>query len=121
MFTEWKLTDDDCCQHIRKDNRKYELIQYVWFDVSDEDFQAGLHSYGIMTGEVNLNDLTDDEVIEIIKTHRQNIFNVIDSYGYATNEIIAEYYMEDISRQSLIAQFDTQEEAEAFINNYIKE
>ena len=121
MFTEWKLTDDDCCQHIRKDNRKYELIQYVWFDVSDEDFQMGLHPFGIMTGEVNLNDLTDDEVIETIKTYGQNMFDIIDSYGYATNEIIAEYYMEDISRQSLIAQFDTQEEAEAFIMNYIKE
>lgn len=118
MFTEWKLTDNDCCQYIRKDGRKFELIQYVWFDVSKDDIQAGLYPYGVMTAEVNLDDLTESEIIETIKSYGYTLVELIETYGYAANEIIAECYMEDISREGLSTQFESEEEAIKFIRDY---
>lgn len=36
MFGKLSLMDNDCAQYMRKDGTKYEMIQYIWLDTTEE-------------------------------------------------------------------------------------
>ena len=70
MFTKWYITDDDCSQYMRKYGKNYEMIEYVWLDTTNEDTKNGTHEYAIVKTELNLNDVTDEEVLNVCAIFR---------------------------------------------------
>lgn len=102
-WSKWYMTDDGCCQHMRKDGLNYEMIQLVWLDTTEEDLARGLHEYVVVKDEVHLQD--EDTANKIIDV----------------NDIIAECLLEDsiLCDANIIGEFDTEKEAEQFIKDYI--
>lgn len=100
-WSKWYITDDSCCQHMRKDGLNYEMIQLVWLDTTEEDLARGLHEYVVVKDEVHLQD--EDTADKIV------------------NDIIAECLLEDsiLNDANIIGEFDTEKEAEQFISDYI--
>ena len=124
MFTEWMLTDDDCCQHIRRDGSEYELIQYVWLDTTSEDIAQGRHEYCIVKTELNIDTADKEDIDGVLSMYGYEYEKLFEDFGInGARDLIAECLMEDDALQdcNVIADANTQEEAEAFINNYIKE
>ena len=90
MFTKWYIIDDDCGQYMRKYGKNYEMIEYVWFDTTDEDIKNGLHEYAIVKTELNLNDITDEDILIAISSYGYTIISLIEQYGDSALDIIAE-------------------------------
>ena len=122
MFTKWYITDDDCSQYMRKYGKNYEMIEYVWLDTTDEDTKNGAHEYVIVKTELDLNDVTDEEVLLGISSYGYTIISLIEQYGDSALDIIAECIMEEeILRDSnVIDEADSKEEAEMKIKKYIE-
>ena len=123
MFTKWYITDDDCSQYMRKYGKNYEMIEYVWLDTTDEDTKNGAHEYVIVKTELDLNDVTDEEVLLGISSYRYTIISLIEQYGDSALDIIAECIMEEeiIKASNVIDEADSKEEAEMKIKKYIEE
>ena len=122
MFGPWYETDPDCCQHIRKDGNQYEMIQYVWLDTTLEDIQNGFHEYVILKTELDLNDVTDDDVIGAISSYGHTIISLLEIYQQSAIDIIAECLMEEeIMRDcNVLDHADSDTEAMAKIMRYIE-
>lgn len=123
MFGKWDLIDSDCGQHIRKDGKQYEMIQYCWLDTTEEDKAKGLHEYVIVKTELNIDDITDDDVIGAIGSYGYTIISLIERYGNAAIDIIAECIMEEeiLRDANIIDDADSIEEAEEKVKKYIEE
>lgn len=109
----WVLTDDDCCQYVRKNGSIYEMVQIVWLDTTSEDRAKGLSEYCIVYGSVDMKALSKDD-IDI----------AISGYGYEEKPdewICAECYLEEniLSDACVIGEADTLEKAEIFVKKYI--
>ena len=123
MFTPWSCTDSDCCQYIRNDGNKYEMIQAVWLDTTEEDREKDLHEYCIVRIDIDLNDYSDEEKLCHISSYGYTLESVIEEYGDAANNIIAECIMEDesLSDAYVIDDADSFEEAKEKIEKIIEE
>ena len=123
MFTPWSCTDSDCCQYIRNDGNKYEMIQAVWLDTTEEDREKGFHEYCIVRIDINLNDYSDEEKLCYISSYGYTIESVIEEYGDDADSIIAECIMEDesLSDAYVIDDADSFEEAKEKIEKIIEE
>ena len=123
MFTPWSYTDSDCCQYIRNDGNKYEMIQAVWLDTTEEDREKGFHEYCIVRIEINLNDYSDEEKLCYISSYGYTLESVIEEYGDDADSIIAECIMEDesLSDAYVIDDADSFEEAKEKIEKIIEE
>lgn len=123
MFTPWYETDTDCCQHIRSDGNKYEMIQAVWLDTTEEDRNEGLHEYCIVRIDIDLNDYSDEEKSCHIGSYGYTLENIVEEYGDGADSIIAECIMEDesLSDAYVIDDADSLEEAKEKIEKIIKE
>ena len=95
MFTKWYITDDDCSQYMRKYGKNYEMIEYVWLDTTDEDTKNGAHEYVIVKTELDLNDVTDEEVLLGISSYGYTIISLIEQYRDSALDIIAERISDD--------------------------
>ena len=98
MFSSWYATDPDCCQLIRSDGTKYEMIQCVWLDMTREDRANGAHEYCIVNMEIDLNDYSDEEKE-----------GYVSSYGYTLDGLRMEYEDDEVVN-SLIAECILEEE-----------
>lgn len=117
-WSKWYMTDDSCCQHMRKNGLNYEMIQLVWFDTAT----YGLHEYVVVKDEVHLQDEdTIDKIIDVIACYGYTVPFLIKEYGHDANDIIAECLLEDsiLCDANIIGEFDTEKEAEQFIVDYI--
>ena len=123
MFTPWSCTDSDCCQYIRNDGNKYEMIQTVWLDTTEEDREKGFHEYCIVRIEIDLNDYSDEEKLCYISSYGYTLEGVVKEYGDGADSIIAECIMEDesLSDAYVIDDADSFDEAKAKIEKIIKE
>ena len=123
MFTPWSYTDSDCCQYIRNDGNKYEMIQAVWLDTTEEDREKGFHEYCIVRIEIDLNDYSDEEKLCYISSYGYTLESVIEEYGDDADSIIAECIMEDesLSDAYVIDDADSFEEAKEKIEKIIEE
>lgn len=123
MFTPWFCTDSDCCQYIRNDGNKYEMIQAVWLDTTDEDREKGFHEYCIVRIEIDLDDYSDKERLCYISSYGYTLEGVVEEYGDDADGIIAECIMEDesLSDVYVIDDADSFDEAKAKIEKIIKE
>ena len=122
MFTPWYETDHDCCQHIRSDESKYEMIQAVWLDTTEEDREKGFHEYCIVRIEIDLNDYSDEEKLYYISSYGYTLEGIVEEYGYGADSIIAECIMEDksLSDAYVIDDANSFDEAKAKIEKIIK-
>lgn len=123
MFTPWSYTDSDCCQYIRNDGNKYEMIQAVWLDTTEEDREKGFHEYCIVRIEIDLNDYSDEEKLCYISSYGYTLESIVEEYGDDTDGIIAECIMEEESLNDayVIDDADSFDEAKAKIEKIIKE
>lgn len=123
MFTKWYITDDGCSQYMRKDGKNYEMIEYVWLDTTDEDIKNGAHEYVIVKTELDLGGVTDDEVLLGISSYGYTIISLIEQYGVAALDIIAECIMEEeiLRDANIIDEANSEKEAEMKIKKYIEE
>ena len=123
MFTPWSYTDPDCCQYIRNNGNKYEMIQAVWLDTTEEDREKGFHEYCIVRIDINLNDYSDEEKLCYISSYGYTLESVIEEYGDDADSIIAECIMEDesLSDAYVIDDADSFEEAKQKIEKIIEE
>ena len=123
MFTPWFCTDSDCCQYIRNDGNKYEMIQAVWLDTTEEDREKGFHEYCIVRIEIDLNDYSDEEKLYYISSYGYTFEGIVEEYGDGADSIIAECIMEDesLSDAYVIDDANSFEEAKAKIEKIIKE
>ena len=122
MFTPWSCIDSDWCQYIRNDGNKYEMIQAVWLDTTEEDREKGFHEYCIVRIEIDLNDYSDEERLCYISSYGYTLKNIVEEYGDGADGIIAECIMEDesLSDAYVIDDADSFDEAEAKIEKIIK-
>ena len=95
MFGPWYETDNDCCQHMCKDKRKYKMVQAVWLDRTEKDIAASRHEWCIVAMEMNLDDYSDDDILGAIGTYGYTIVSLIETYGDAALDVIAECIMEE--------------------------
>ena len=123
MFTPWSYTDSDCCQYIRNDGNKYEMIQAVWLDTTEEDREKGFHEYCIVRIEIDLNDYSDEEKLCYISSYGYTLESIVEEYRDGVDSIIAECIMEDesLSDAYVIDDADSFEEAKEKIERIIKE
>ena len=123
MFTPWSCTDSDCCQYIRNDGNKYEMIQAVWLDTTEEDREKGFHEYCIVRIEIDLDDYSDEEKLCYISSYGYTLESIVEEYGDGADGIIAECIMEDESLNDayVIDDVDSFDEAKAKIEKIIKE
>ena len=118
MFNKWYETDNDCCQHMRKDGRVYEMIQCLWLDTTEEDRLLGQHEYVILQDSIDLNDVTMAEIYDALATYDYELNELAWEYGHdATVDIIAECLLEEriVCDACVIDEADTFEEAKAKI------
>lgn len=122
MFTKWSLIDSDCAQYMRNDGTLYEMIQYIWLDTTEEDRALGLHEYVICKAEVDVLDLSDDDVLCAINSHGYTIVSLLQEYGDAAIDMIAECYLEDIIGYdwNVLCAADSKEEAERIVGEYVR-
>ena len=123
MFTSWSCTDPDCCQYIRNDGNKYEMIQAVWLDTTEEDREKGLYEYCIVRIEIDLDDYSDEKKLGYISSYGYTLESVMEEYGDDADSIIAECIMEEesLSDAYVIDDADSFDEAKAKIEKIINE
>ena len=123
MFCNWYETDPDCCQYIRSDGNRYEMIQCVWLDTTEEDRSKGLHEYCIVRIEIDLDDYSDEEKLGYISSYGYTLESIVEKYGDSADSIIAECIMEEesLSDAYVVDDADSSEEAKEKIEKIIKE
>ena len=123
MFTQWYETDPDCCQYIRRDGSKYEMIQCVWLDTTEEDKKKGVHEYCITRIGIDLDDYSDEEKEIHLSSYGYTLQSVSEEYGHDVDSIIAECIMEEecLRDAYVIDDADSFEEAKEKIKKIIKE
>jgi hypothetical protein len=122
MFTKWSLMDRDCAQYMRHDGTVYEMIQYVWLDTEEEDREKGLHEYVICKAEVDVLDLSDDDVLCAIVSYGYTLISLLSEYGDAALDMIAECYLEDniAYDRNVLCTADSKEDAERIVGEYVR-
>ena len=120
---KWYLTDDDCSQYIRNDGTLYEMIEIIRFDVTEEDKNNGGHKYVVIINDVDMDDIYSEEIEHYIAPYGYTLGTIYKEYSEEeAKNIIAECILEESAYEGNffnINEFDTFEEAEAFIKDYI--
>ena len=121
MYGSWYATDPDCCQHIRFDGTRYEMIQCVWLDTTEDDLAEGKHEYCIVNMEIDLDDYSDAEKTIYLSSYGYTLKGIIDEYGDDANCIIAECIMEEeiLSDTYVVDNADSFDEAQEKIMKYL--
>ena len=123
-FWDWELHDDDCCQYFRKIGpRTYEMIQCIWLDAYEEDPHPGHKEFVVVTGKINLNDLSGEEIEDTIKAFGYTLSQFEEWEEASAQSMIAECYLEDalFKDSCVIASFNSFPETEAFVEKWISE
>lgn len=125
MYSSWYATDPDCCQHIRSDGTRYEMIQCVWLDTTEEDRAEGKHEYCIVRMDIDLNDYNDEEKESYVGAYGYTLDHLRWAYEdeEAVNSIVAECILEEeILRDAcVIADADSFDDAQTEIMKLIGE
>lgn len=113
---KWILTDNDCCQCVKRDdNTKYHMIQYVELDLEENNFI-------VVKNEIDLLDYTNDDIASHLESYGYNIIKMLLVYQESCIDLIAECILENtiIDNENIIAEFRTEKEAVDFIEKYIE-
>lgn len=122
MFTKWSLMDSDCAQYMRHDGTVYEMIQYVWLDTTEEDKAQGRHEYVICKAEVDVLDLSDEDVLCAIGSYGYTLISLLTEYGDSALDMIAECYLEDNIAYdwNVLCEADSKEDARRKVLKYVR-
>lgn len=121
---DWNLMDNDCCQYMRKIGPKqFEMIQCVWLDTTEEDLAKGLHKYVVVTGGVDLNDLSLEEMLGAIALYGYTSEDLQSWESDVMESMVAECELEEDLLQDCytIAGFNSFPETKEFIEKWISE
>lgn len=108
----WVCTDPDCCQYMKHDGSRYEMIEVLWLDAATEE--DGKSRYVVLNGTIDMNDYTPDE-----------IEGYVSAYNFAepiTEDMKAECILEEtlLSDAYAVKLFRTEEVATAYVECYIQ-
>lgn len=125
-MSEWYQTDDDAYQFMRNETQnKYSIIQYIELDITDSDLKENPHlkPYIVLGNSIDLDDVEDEEVIQAIESYGYSVVGLIDIYGIAAKEIIAECCLETdlICDSNILFECYTEAAAKNFIEKYMEE
>lgn len=113
-MSEWILTDDDCCQYVKKlDDTVFKLIQISSFGYDGKST--------VYAETIDLDDYDEDDILKTIQGYGyDSVDNVIAHYDDYANQVIAEYLFE--SRVCCLPHryCGTQAECEDFVKEYIQ-
>lgn len=121
---DWELHDDDSCQYFRKiGQHTYEMIQCILLDTTDEDIANGRHKYVVVSDEVDLSELSGDEIEAAIAAFGYSLADFETWEGDAAESMIAECYLEDyLFRDSCVfAAFNSFDATKEFVDKYVAE
>lgn len=79
--TPWGLADAQCCQYVRHDGYKYEMIMCQWLDRTSTEIEMGVPAYVILRTEIDLNNCTINDIECALAAHDRTIGSVVDEYG----------------------------------------
>lgn len=118
----WIETDDG--QWIRDNgNNEYEMTQMIWLNLTEEDKVAGEHKYVICYTSTNLDDLSEEDIENCLKSYGYTTDGVREEYGDNAGRIIAECYLEDDmwSNGYIIGEADSYDEAAKIAEKWMEE
>lgn len=121
MFGPWYETDHDCCQHMRKDDTWYEMIQCVWLDTTEEDKRNGLHEYVIVKDTIDLRAYDANDMECYISSYGYTMESLKEEYEDTMFDVIAECILEETTMNDayIVGFANTFEEAKEQIKKYI--
>lgn len=112
MWSKWECTDNDCCQHIRKNGDEFEMIQTVWIDTVARE-----KPYIILIDCINLSDYSKEEKQSYLDTYDYDIDSpLMDDW------LIAECILEQniMSEDCIVDEADTFEEAKKKVKKLLE-
>lgn len=111
---EWILTDDDCSQYLKKlDNAIFKLIQISSIGYDDKK--------AVYKETIDLEDFDEDTILESLNRFGySSVEDVVNQYGDASNQIIAECLFEDRIYWLPHCFQGTYQECEDYIKQYIQ-
>lgn len=121
---DWSLMDSDCCQYMRRTSvTHFDMIECVHLDTTEEDLAKGLHKYVVVTGGIDLDDLSYEEMLDAIALYgyKESDF---DSWCDAERaSMVAECRLEEdlLADAYTIAAFNSFPETKTFIEKWIGE
>ena len=120
-FGPWSQTDSDCCQYVRNDGGIYEMIQAVWLDTTKEDKEKGFHEYCVVTGSIDLEDYSEEEMEGYVAVYDYTLNGLREEYGDDMWGIVAECILEEVimCNSCIIADADSFEDAKKIIDGII--
>lgn len=119
---EWYCTDPDCMQYCKKHGEnKFSFIQIVWLYTAENDAGYPDKDYTVKSAYIDLDDYGMKEKECAICGYYPSLDAVYTEYEDAAEQIIAECIFEEMTDGSATTYgMMTREEAEKFVNNYIK-
>lgn len=123
MDCSWECTDNDSVQYQRKTGSVYEMIQAIWLDTTKKDLENGLNPYIVVTDAVDMDSLSGEDIEIAIASYGYTVTSLINEYGDAAIDIVAECYLEDSSCEdgNIIYEAKNFEDAKNYIEKYIKQ
>ena len=112
----WVLTDDDCCQYVRRayeiDPHCYECVQLIEYPVELADALG--NEYGISHTFINLDDYSQEEMLDILRGYYSNLESC-----FISESIKAECVFESIALDSIERDALNRHEAEKVVQDII--
>ena len=123
---EWYTTDDlQWCRKYDKFDRAYQFVQVVWLDTVSGDEGYPDKEYTVVTGIVDLDDYSEEDIKTEISCYYDSIQQMCDSYNTPfecwkeLDQVIAECIFESWENFSSHGMF-TEEEAIKFAEKYME-
>lgn len=112
-MSKWELLDNDCMQYGKANGCMCKFVQYVWLDTTREEQPE----YIVVADEFDSRNICYSERIDLL-----SFYGIDERVEDVSLFDFAEMYFETncIKGCNIIAEFRTEEEARAFILDYIK-
>ena len=122
-MSKWYCTDDDCLQYCRKNaDGTFSFIEKLYYDTCNGDEGYPDKSYLVKTATIDLKNYTQGMMEIYISSYYSSLDQIRETYGNASNQIIAECIFEgDFGSDCWLSGMMTENEADDFIKKYISE
>ncbi len=121
---DWNLMDDDSLQYMRKTSQgHFDMIQCVHLPTDEKDIEKGLHKFVVVTGGIDLEDLSYEEKLDAISMYGYKEHDYVAWSEDERASMVAECRLEEdlLSDEYTIAAFNSFPETKDFIEKYIFE
>lgn len=121
---DWNLMDSDSLQYMRKTSEThFDMIQCVHLPTDEDDLAKGLHEYVVVTGGMDLDDLSYDEMLGAVSMYGYKESDYLEWSEDERTSMVAECRLEEdlMSDEYTIAAFNSFDETKDFVEKYIAE